>query len=82
LINKKTTYANTPNSLPILMIAGDKDPVGDNAKGVKAVFESYKNSGQEDATLKLYENARHELLNETNREEVTKDILTWLNSHL
>lgn len=71
-----------PKSLPIYMISGDNDPVGGNGKGVTTVYEQYKRADVWDVTLKLYPGARHELFNETNREEVISDLIAWLNAHM
>lgn len=64
--------------LPILIMSGDKDPVGENGVGVKRVYEMYKKIGIKDVTFKLYKDCRHELLNEINKTEVYKDILDWI----
>ena len=64
--------------LPILLVSGDCDPVGDNGEGVKKSYELIKMVGSQDVTMKLYENARHEVLNELNREEVYEYIKVWL----
>lgn len=65
--------------LPILLISGDRDPVaGPDAAGPGFVAERYRAAGVRDVTVLLYPDARHELLNETNREEVTGDILAFL----
>ena len=61
--------------LPILLVSGDKDPVGDNGKGVRAVREQYASVGVTDVTCTLYPGARHEIFNETNRDEVTADVI-------
>ena len=70
--------AKVIKNLPILIISGDSDPVGDNGKGVKKVYQMMKDVGIRDVTMKLYENARHEILNELNREEVYEYIGNWL----
>ncbi len=49
---------------------------------VKALAERYMAHGISDVTLRLYEGARHETLNETNRDEVMRDVPSWLDSHL
>ncbi len=77
-INSASTYQQTPKKLPIILLAGDKDPVGDMAKGVQEVHEAYKNVQIEDLTCTIYPDARHELLNETNRNTVMQDIINWL----
>lgn len=79
LVNTPSYAAATPSNLPVLIISGDADPAGGNGAGVEAVARLLRQSGVEDVTLVLYPGARHELLNETNRDEVTDDVLTWLN---
>jgi len=75
--NAVSTYADTPKDLPLLLISGAADPVGGMRAGVKAVAENYRKAGA-NATLRLYDDARHELLNELNKEEVTEDLIAWL----
>ena len=77
-VSSRRWYNTVPLSLPIYMISGSMDPVGDYSKGVNEVYKKLKKSGHKNVTMKLYEGARHEILNETNREEVYEDILTWL----
>lgn len=81
-INAEEHVATVRRDLPILLIAGDRDPVGANGKGVQAVGAQYEKVGVSDVTVILYPGARHELLNETNRDEVTEGILSWLAEHL
>ncbi|MCR5732579.1 MAG: lysophospholipase [Sphaerochaetaceae bacterium] len=66
--------------MPMLIISGDADPVGKYGSGVKKVFNLYKSIGMEEVTLKLIPNARHEVLNELDKEETEKFIIDWLNS--
>lgn len=79
-VNKADVAAKVRKDLPMFLIAGDNDPVSKNGKQVKDVFEMYKNAGISDISIKFYENSRHELLNEINKDEVYNDILSWLNS--
>ena len=65
-------------AIPILVIAGDHDPVGDNGTSVRALAERYDAAGKGPITLRLYPGARHEVFNEINRDEVTADLRTWL----
>ena len=58
------------------------DPVGEWGKGVQKVYESYKNCGVGDITLKLYPGGRHEMLNELNKDEVYADVYNWIESKL
>ena len=69
-------------SLPVYFISGDKDPVGDNGKGVIKAYQSFLSAGMEDVTVKLYPGARHELVNELNKDEVFEDVLGWLYSKI
>lgn len=64
-------------STPILVISGACDPVGEYGKGVNKLLKVYRHHWL-NVYAKLYAGARHELLNETNKEEVVKDILTFL----
>ena len=64
--------------LPILLVSGEEDPVGDYGKGVKSVAEGLRATGHVNVTTKLYPGCRHEVLNETNRQEVTEDLLEWI----
>ena len=81
-INKKENIAKIPKSLPIYIFSGTKDPVGGNTKGVNQVYNALKDAGIGDVTLKFYEDARHETLNEINREEVFRDVIAWMNKHV
>ena len=71
-----------PKDLPLLILSGESDPVGDMGKGIQKVYKLYQSCGVADVTMKLYPQARHELLNETNRKEVFGDILSWFESHI
>lgn len=74
--------ANIPRELPVLLIAGDEDPVGDYGKAVTAVYETYQKAGVRDISIKLYKGDRHELTNETDKEAVYEDIGAWLKRHM
>ncbi len=69
-----------PRDLPVLMIAGDADPVGGNGALVRELADRYVSKGLGPVTLTLYPEARPAVLNETNRDEVTADLLAWLDS--
>jgi alpha-beta hydrolase superfamily lysophospholipase len=71
-----------PKDLPVLMVSGALDPVGANTTAVDLLASRYQAQGIRDLTVKYYPDARHELLNETNRDEVHEDILAWLDQHL
>lgn len=67
-----------PKTLPIVLAAGTDDPVGGYGKGVRRIYEKYKAAGIRDVTLRLYSGDRHELLNETDREQVIRDLYHWM----
>lgn len=81
-INKPSNIAKIPNELPILFIAGEEDPVGNNGKGVKKVYEAFKKAGLSNLELKLYPKLRHEILNELDKEEVYQDIYRWIKKNI
>jgi alpha-beta hydrolase superfamily lysophospholipase len=66
-----------PKRLPILIMAGALDPVGQAGEGVRALTDRYRSAGLT-VTERLYPDARHEIFNETNRDEVHRDLIEWL----
>ena len=66
-----------PN-LPILFLVGQDDPVADVPEGFNRSLENLTNAGYRNIEATIYENMRHEILNETGRKAVYKDILSWL----
>jgi alpha-beta hydrolase superfamily lysophospholipase len=64
--------------LPIYIFAGDKDPINHNLEWLKPVAERYRAAGIANVTEKYYAEGRHEMLNETNRDEVMRDLVSWL----
>ena len=70
---------NTMNKeKPIYFMSGDADPVGENGKGVTKAYKAFCKAGLHDVFMRLYPGGRHEMLNETNKEQVYQDILAWL----
>ena len=59
-------------------MSGDHDPVGQMGKGVQQVAEQFRQAGMKNVSVKLYKDARHELFNEVNRDEVLSDLIRWL----
>ena len=78
LANRRLWFKNLRKDLPVLIISGSDDPVGGYGKGVTAVYDRLKAAGQQDVTLKLYKGCRHEIHNDSCREEVIKDILEFI----
>ena len=64
--------------IPLFIISGTDDPVGDYGRGVEKVFRLYKKAGIENVSMRLFQGARHELLNETDRDEVMRTISDFL----
>ena len=68
--------------MPVLFVSGIDDPVGNFGKGVEAACTKFKAAGIKDVEMKLFENDRHEILNETDREQVYEDLYDWLDSKI
>ncbi len=75
--NARDWFESFPKDLRALVVSGEKDPVGDFGKGVRYVYDNLKKNGAS-VELKLYPEARHELFNETNRDEVFADLIAWI----
>ena len=67
-----------PKTLPILVISGRHDPVSAGCRQIEAMLKTWSRAGFKNVEHKFYSQARHEMFNETNREEVTNDLLEWL----
>lgn len=77
VLDTKGSVNKIRKDLPIFFVAGADDPVGEFGKGVRKIYEKYKASGIKDVRIKLYEQDRHEILNETDREQVYGDLYLW-----
>jgi alpha-beta hydrolase superfamily lysophospholipase len=77
-ITSPARQARIPKRLPIYIVAGSNDPVGGNGKSVRQLLDAYRAAGLERVAHCFYDGARHELFNETNRDEVTRDLVQWL----
>lgn len=67
-----------PKTLPLYLIAGGRDPVSGNTRQLEPWLADYCAAGVVDVKHRFYPEARHELFNETNRDEVTQDLIGWL----
>lgn len=74
----KKTLKAIPQNLPMLVVSGDKDPVGDYGDGVIKLGIKLRSTGHKDVLTKLYPDMRHEILNDDLKEEVQEDILNFL----
>ena len=75
--NRAQWYKNLPKDVPMLLVAGADDPVGDYGKGVRYVHEHLQAAGIH-ATCKIYDGVRHEILNDVSYDEVVRDILSFI----
>ena len=76
----KRRVARMSKVLPLLILSGDEDPVGDNGKGVRRFEKMLKKMGMEKVSCKLYPKNRHELIHDLDKEQVFQDILKWCNT--
>ncbi|MBR5741109.1 MAG: alpha/beta hydrolase, partial [Firmicutes bacterium] len=80
-ITSPGAFAAVPDDLPILLIAGAEDPVGNYGAGVDEVYQAFRKAGKTNVTMKLYEGDRHEILNEDDRKDVYDYILNWVSPY-
>ncbi|WP_320162947.1 alpha/beta hydrolase [uncultured Trichococcus sp.] len=82
-MNDAANIQSIPKGLPLHFISGTADPVGGKAgKVIVQICKAYQQVGLKDVSYKLYEGARHELLNETIKDEVVQDIIEWVIARL
>lgn len=77
-VNHQEKNGKIPRTLPIFFVAGKEDPVGNFGRSVENIYKNYKSCGIKDVSIKLYENDRHEILNEVDRKTVFADLLDWM----
>jgi alpha-beta hydrolase superfamily lysophospholipase len=82
LIHRKDKMAKVQQQLPLYVFSGSADPVGEMGASPTALVNVYRRLGSKDLEFVLYPGARHETLNETNREEVMGNVLAWIQKHL
>ena len=81
-ITDKKNIAQMNKEKLVYFMSGDGDPVGDYGKGVERAYKAFCDAGLHDVFMRLYPGGRHEMLNETNKEQVYQDILNWLNEKI
>lgn len=79
---KKKNLQKMNINIPILLVSGDKDPVGDCGKGVEKTYNTFKKVGIKDVTMKLYPGLRHDILNEDCKDEIYEYLYQWLDNKL
>ncbi|MDL2183922.1 alpha/beta hydrolase [Pseudomonas sp. ChxA] len=80
-ISKASNLAQIDPGLPIMVMGGECDPVSEG-KRLKSLAHALRDAGCQNLQLTIYPQARHEVFNETNRDEVTADVLKWLDQAL
>ena len=78
ITGEKKSIESIPKDLPILMVSGGEDILGEYSEGVKRLEQAYKKSGIKDVNLKIYPESRHGLLHDLDRKQVFKDISEWI----
>lgn len=81
-ITKQSNVEQMDRDVPVLFVSGGEDPVGERGKGVMRAYQSFHRAGVRDLTVKIYPGARHEILNDTCRMEVYRDLAAWLLARL
>lgn len=81
-IQKEENFENVRKDLPVFFMSGADDPVGDCGEGVKKAYELLRRVGYSKLYMKLYEEDRHEILNESDRDIVYKDIENWIKQQI
>lgn len=82
---ESTKYDNNPKNiakmkkdLPVIFVSGVADPVGNMGKGVQEAYEKFRQAGLTDVSIRLYDNDRHEILNELDKDVVYDDLYKWM----
>ncbi|MFH8988131.1 alpha/beta fold hydrolase [Streptomyces sp. NPDC017940] len=81
-VNDPRNLARIPSDLPVHIAVGTEDPCNQRMTLVYELLEDFRYAGVRDLTWKGYEGARHEILNETNRDEVQQDLTDWLDARI
>jgi alpha-beta hydrolase superfamily lysophospholipase len=77
-LHRPPHLARIPKDLPVIVLAGELDPVSAKTRGLQKLLRLYQKAGLQKVTHRFYAGARHELFHETNRDEVTTDLISWL----
>ena len=75
--NTEDWYKAVRADLPIYLVSGEMDPVGEYSKGIRDIYQKLLATDHKKVTLKLYPDDRHEILNELDKEKVMKDLTDW-----
>lgn len=81
-IQKPINIISIPAKLPVLLLSGEEDPVGNYGQEVRQLYMIYKKRGIKDLSIKLYPQDRHEILNELDRKDVYEYLYNWVNKRI
>ena len=81
LFTKSSQIKKTAKDKAVLFISGEDDPVSGFSKGTKQFASIYEKNKVSEVEVKIYPGCRHELLNETNRKDIYRDIINWIDKH-
>jgi alpha-beta hydrolase superfamily lysophospholipase len=81
-ITAPQNLAKMPRELPVYVIAGDADPLNHRLADIRRLERAFQQAGVANLTVRIYPGGRHEMFNETNRDEVTRELITWLDKAL
>jgi alpha-beta hydrolase superfamily lysophospholipase len=77
-VNAATGPAGIRSDLPVLLLAGEDDPLNRKLEGLRLLEQRWRQAGVARIDTRYYPGGRHEMLNEINREQVTRDVIAWL----
>ncbi len=80
VVQQPHVLAKIPKTLPIYVMSGTADPVHREKKGIQTMLQAFYDQNLADVTVKWYDEGRHEMFNETNRDQVTADLVAWLDT--
>lgn len=80
-LSDPAALAGIRDDLPVLIVSGDADPISGAGQLLQLLGQRYRDAGLPDVTVTLYPEARHEIFNETNRDEITAEVIAWLDAH-
>ncbi|MBR5187248.1 MAG: alpha/beta hydrolase, partial [Clostridia bacterium] len=78
---KRNSASEWKKDMPVLLLSGENDSVGNNGKGVKTIYQQLQKQGLKNVTLKLFPSARHDLLHEKksgSAEDAIKTLIRWM----
>lgn len=75
---KKANQQQMNKEMPVLLISGAEDPVGDRGKGVERTLRSFEKAGMKDVDKKIYPGLRHDILHDEGREEIFEYLCQWI----